>query len=106
TQRYEADISGSLTQDGRVRGRLVGYEKVGDSYLDRYSEEKNGFQGILEADVTDTTNISAGYSKTRQYANGSQWGALPLVNSKGEPLNYSRNYNYAPSWTYYDWEID
>ena len=25
---------------------------------------------------------------------------------KGEPLNYSRNYNYAPSWTYYDWEID
>ncbi|MBL7349765.1 TonB-dependent siderophore receptor, partial [Escherichia coli] len=62
TQRYEADISGSLTQDGRVRGRLVGYEKVGDSYLDRYSEEKNGFQGILEADVTDTTNVSTGYS--------------------------------------------
>lgn len=44
TQRYEADISGSLTQDGRVRGRLVGYEKVGDSYLDRYSEEKTDFK--------------------------------------------------------------
>ena len=44
TQRYEADISGSLTQDGRVRGRLVGYEKVGDSYLDRYSEEKTVFK--------------------------------------------------------------
>ncbi|MGP4883956.1 hypothetical protein ACTXQV_73355, partial [Klebsiella pneumoniae] len=57
--RSISDFSGSLTQDGRVRGRLVGYEKVGDSYLDRYSEEKNGFQGILEADVTDTTNISA-----------------------------------------------
>lgn len=106
TQRYEADISGSLTQDGRMRGRLVGYEKTGNSYLDRYSEEKNGFQGILEADLTDSTVASAGYSKTRQYANGSQWGALPLVNSKGEALSYSRSYNYAPSWTYYDWEID
>jgi outer membrane receptor for ferric coprogen and ferric-rhodotorulic acid len=106
TQRYEADISGALTQDGRLRGRLVGYEKTGDSYLDRYSEEKNGFQGILEADLTDSTVASAGYSKTRQYANGSQWGALPLVNSKGEALSYSRSYNYAPSWTYYDWEID
>lgn len=105
-QRYEADISGALTQDGRLRGRLVGYEKTGNSYLDHYSEEKNGFQGILEADLTDSTVASAGYSKTRQYANGSQWGALPLVNSKGEALSYSRSYNYAPSWTYYDWEID
>ena len=34
TKRYEADISGSLTQDGRVRGRLTAFEKTGNSYLD------------------------------------------------------------------------
>ena len=48
TQRYEADVSGALTQDGRIRGRLMGYEQTGDSYIDRYSSEKNGFSGILE----------------------------------------------------------
>ena len=55
TQRYEADVSGSLTKDGRVRGRIMGFEQTGDSYLDRYSSEKNGFAGILDADLTDTT---------------------------------------------------
>lgn len=106
TQRYEADISGPLTQDGRVRARLTGYEKAGNSYIDRYSEEKNGVQAIIEADLTDSTTASVGYSKVHQFSNGSQWGALPLINRAGQQLSYSRSYNYAPSWTYYDWSID
>lgn len=106
TQRYEADISGPLTQDGRVRARLVGYEKAGNSYLDKYSEEKNGVQLIVDADLTDSTTASVGYSRTNQLTNGSQWGALPLTNSAGQQLSYARSYNYAPSWTYYDWSIN
>lgn len=106
TQRYEANIAGPLTQDGRVRGRITAYEKAGDSYLDKYSEEKNGVQAILEADLTDTTLASIGYSHTNQLTNGAQWGALPLVNQGGQQLSYARSYNYAPSWTYYDWTID
>lgn len=66
TQRYEADISGSLTKDGRVRGRIMGFEQTGDSYLDRYSSEKNGFAGILDADVTDTTTLTVGYSEQKK----------------------------------------
>ncbi|WP_409449059.1 hypothetical protein, partial [Acinetobacter baumannii] len=53
TQRYEADVSGSILPSGKVRGRIMGYEQTGDSYLDRYSAEKNGFAGIVEADLTD-----------------------------------------------------
>ncbi|MFT4021221.1 MAG: TonB-dependent siderophore receptor [Acinetobacter sp.] len=105
TQRYEADISGALTQDGRIRGRITAFEKAGNSYMDRYSEEKNGIQAILEADLTDTTTASVGYSKLHQYANGSQWGALPLLKN-GQPTSYSRSYNFAPSWTYYNYDID
>ncbi len=105
TQRYEADISG-LTKDGSVRGRITAFEKTGDSYLDKYSEEKNGIQAILEADLTSSTTASVGYSRLNQYTNGSQWGALPLVNDAGQPLSYSRSYNYAPSWTFYDWNVD
>lgn len=106
TQRYEADISGPLTKDGRVRGRITAFEKAGDSYLDKYSEEKNGVQAILEADLTDTTVGSIGYSHTNQLTNGVQWGALPLINQAGQQLSFARSYNYAPSWTYYDWTID
>ncbi|MFT4021220.1 MAG: TonB-dependent siderophore receptor [Acinetobacter sp.] len=106
TQRYEADVSGSLTQDGRVRARLSGYEQAGNSYIDRYSKEKNGIQAIIEADLTNSTTVSAGYSKTHEFTNGGQWGGLPLINASGQQLSYASSYNYAPSWTYWDYSID
>jgi len=56
--------------------------------------------------LTSSTTASVGYSRLNQYTNGSQWGALPLVNDAGQPLSYSRSYNYAPSWTFYDWNVD
>lgn len=106
TKRYEADISGALTQSGNVRGRISAYEKTGDSYLDKYSEEKNGVQAIIDADLSDSTKASVGFSRTNQLTNGSQWGALPLTNSAGQQLSYTRSYNYAPDWTYFDWTIN
>lgn len=102
TKRYEADVSGALTQDGRVRGRIMGFEQTGDSYLDRYSSEKNGFAGILDADLTDTTTLTVGYSEQQNLPNANNWGALPLLNSNGEQISYSRSYNPNPNWTYWN----
>jgi outer membrane receptor for ferric coprogen and ferric-rhodotorulic acid len=62
-------------------------------------------QAILDADLTDTLPNSW-LSRTEEYTNGSNWGALPLDNDAGQPLSYSRSYNYAPSWTFYDWNVD
>ncbi|MBK0062985.1 MULTISPECIES: TonB-dependent siderophore receptor [unclassified Acinetobacter] len=102
TQRYEADISGSLTKDGRVRGRIMGFEQTGDSYLDHYSSEKNGFAGILDADLTDTTTITVGYSEQQNNPNANNWGALPLLNNNGQQISYSRSYNPNPDWAHWD----
>ena len=102
TQRYEADVSGALTQDGRIRGRLMGYEQTGDSYIDRYSSEKNGFSGILEADLTDSTLLTVGYSEEKNKPNANNWGALPLLDADGNQLSYDRNYNPNPDWAYWD----
>ncbi|MFC3171916.1 TonB-dependent siderophore receptor [Acinetobacter vivianii] len=66
TQRYEADASGSLTPSGNIRGRLAGFEQTGDSHLDRYSSEKNGIAGVLEADLTDSTLLTVGASQENQ----------------------------------------
>lgn len=102
TQRYEVDVSGPLTQDGRIRGRLMGYEQTGDSYIDRYSSEKNGFSGILEADLTDSTLLTVGYSEEKNKPNANNWGALPLLDADGNQLSYDRNYNPNPDWAYWD----
>ena len=102
TKRYEADVSGALSPDGRVRGRLMGYEQTGDSHLDRYSSEKNGFAGILEADITDSTLLTVGYSQNQNKPNANNWGALPLLDANGKQLSYDRNYNPNPDWAYWD----
>ena len=105
TQRYEADISSPLTQDGKIRGRVFGYQQNGDSYLDRYELEKNGIGAVVEADITDTTLLTAGYTETNHKPNGVNWGSNPLINTEGEQLSYSRNYNYSPSWAHWDSNI-
>lgn len=102
TQRYEADISSKLTQDGRVRGRLFGYQQTGDSYLDHYSAEKNGFGLIVDADITDTTLVTLGYNESNNNPNGNNWGANPLINKQGQQISYDRAYNFSPDWTYWD----
>lgn len=105
TQRYEADVSSPLTQDGKIRGRVFGYQQTGDSYLDHYELEKNGIGAVVEADITDTTLLTAGYTETNHKPNGVNWGSNPLINTEGEQLSYSRNYNYSPSWAHWDSNI-
>ncbi|KHN67543.1 ligand-gated channel protein [Acinetobacter calcoaceticus] len=102
TQRYEADVSGSILPSGKVRGRIMGYEQTGDSYLDRYSAEKNGFAGILEADLTDSTLLTVGYSQEKNKPNANNWGALPLLDANGKQISYDRSYNPNPDWAHWD----
>lgn len=102
TQRYEADVSGPLNSNGRVRGRLMGYEQTGNSYLDKYSREKNGLAGIIEADLTDSTLLTAGYSYEKNLPNANNWGALPLLDAQGKQISYQRSYNPVPDWAYWN----
>ncbi|HDV0582584.1 TPA: TonB-dependent siderophore receptor [Acinetobacter baumannii] len=102
TQRYEADVSGSILPSGKVRGRIMGYEQTGDSYLDRYSAEKNGFAGIVEADLTDSTLLTAGYSQEQNKPNANNWGSLPLLDANGKQISYDRSYNPNPDWAHWD----
>ena len=102
TQRYEADVSGAIIPSGKVRGRIMGYEQTGDSYLDRYSSERNGFAGIIEADLTDSTLLTAGYSQEQNKPNANNWGSLPLLDANGKQISYDRSYNPNPDWAHWD----
>lgn len=101
-QRYELDVSSKLIANGKLRGRIMGYQSNGKSYLDRYQLEKNGLSAIIEADLSDSTLLTLGATQTKNKPNANNWGSNPLINSAGHQIHHQRGYNYAPSWAYWD----
>ncbi|AUG41607.1 TonB-dependent siderophore receptor [Pseudomonas chlororaphis] len=102
TYRGMGDISMPLTEDGRIRARLVGTYQDGHSYLDGYQPERKSFYGIIEADLTPDTTVSLGYDYQDITPKGSTWGGLPLWFSDGTQAEYSRAKNYAQDWSHWD----
>lgn len=100
-RRLEADVSGPLSSD-KVKGRLVVTKQEGDSYLDRYEKDLSGIYGILEADFSDRTRASVGFSINDSNNHGVLYGALPLFYSNGSVTDYDRSTSTAPDWAYMD----
>ncbi|MBW4935840.1 TonB-dependent siderophore receptor [Marinobacter sp. F4206] len=101
-KRIVGDVSGAVSESGAVRGRVVtGYEDK-DSYLDRYSNEKQMFYGVIEADLTDTTLLTLGHSIQTSDTDSPLWGALPLFYTDGTATDYARSTSTASDWSYWD----
>jgi outer membrane receptor for ferric coprogen and ferric-rhodotorulic acid len=100
-RRVEADVSGALNSAGSVRGRLIVAGEEKDSWLDHYSMKKTVMGGVIEADVTDSTLLTAGISRQYNLPRGTMWGALPLAYSDGTPTNYDRSASTGTDWTYW-----
>ena len=101
-KRIVGDVSGAVSESGAVRGRVVaGYEDK-DSYLDRYSNEKQMFYGVLEADLTDTTLLTLGHSIQTSDTDSPLWGALPLFFTDGTATDYARSTSTSADWSYWD----
>ncbi|PPS50087.1 ferric-rhodotorulic acid/ferric-coprogen receptor FhuE [Citrobacter braakii] len=101
-QRYVTDLQSPLTADGNVRGRIVAGYQNNDAWLDRYNSEKMFFSGIVDADLGDTTSLSAGYEYQRIDINSPTWGGLPRWNTDGSKNSYDRSRSTAPDWAYND----
>ncbi|OEO25865.1 TonB-dependent receptor [Pseudomonas sp. J237] len=101
-RRIDVDASGALTDSGNIRGRVVYANENKNSYLDRYSREKNVFYGIIEADLDERTMFSIGHTLQKSDANSPMWGALPLNFSDGSPTNYDVSTSTATDWAYWD----
>ncbi|MDR5867392.1 TonB-dependent siderophore receptor [Halomonas koreensis] len=101
-RRLVLDVSGPLDDQGRVRGRLVASGLDTDSYLDRLHRERGVLYGVLEADLTDSTQLALGHTWQRNDTDGSMWGALPLYDSAGNPTDYDRSTSSAPDWSHWD----
>lgn len=99
-RRLDADVSGALNGDGSVRGRLVVANQNRNSYLDRYSTERNVAYGVIEADLTDNTSLAIGHTYQQNNASGNNFGSLPLLYSDGSKRHYNVSASTAPDWSY------
>jgi len=100
--RIDADVGGALTNEGNLRGRAVVAIEQGDNYLDRYSNDKQVYYGIVEADLGDATTLAAGASFQRNRPEGVLWGALPMYYTDGTPTDYDVSTSTAADWSHWD----
>jgi outer membrane receptor for ferric coprogen and ferric-rhodotorulic acid len=98
-RRIEADVGGPLGWDGRLRGRVVAVRQASDDYRDNYSRDKEVFYGIVEADLTDTTLLTAGYDYQSPDSSGASWGTVPYWMSDGTLANLPRSTNLSARWS-------
>jgi outer membrane receptor for ferric coprogen and ferric-rhodotorulic acid len=97
-KRIDGDLSGPLNEAGTLRGRLIVSAQDKDSYLDRYSQDKTLFYGIVEADISDSTTLAAGHTREESSARSPMWGALPLYFTDGTPTDYDVSTSTAADW--------
>lgn len=68
TIRGEVDLSGSLNQNGSVRGRFVAAYQDGDSWMKAVTRDTNLLYGIISADLTPSTLLNVGFSQQKEHA--------------------------------------
>lgn len=100
--RLDADFSGSLSDN--IRGRLVLAKADGESYLDRYEQNKNIAYGVVEADLPGGALLTLGLSHHQSNSDGNLWGALPLFYTDGSPTDYDRSTSTSADWSY--WNVE
>jgi len=99
--RLEADVSGSLNEAETIRGRFVAAYEDKNSYLDRYSKKRELVYGVLDFQLSDSTILTVGHTYQNDDPEGVLWGALPLVYSNGNKVDYSTSASTSQDWTYW-----
>ncbi|WP_415806039.1 TonB-dependent siderophore receptor [Bordetella muralis] len=98
--RVEADISSPLNESGSLRGRVVAVLDNKDFFQDAREEKRRVFYGVLEADLTDNTTLTASFQHTELKATGA-WGGLPR-DFDGSSLHFSRDTYLGAAWNHWN----
>ncbi|HEY0662198.1 MAG TPA: TonB-dependent siderophore receptor [Lysobacter sp.] len=101
SRRVDLDVSSPLSAAGTVRGRVVAAYQDNESYLDRYSRDKQVYYGVIEADLGPATTLTVGASHQKNKPRSPMWGALPLYYSDGTPTDYDVSTSTAADWSFW-----
>ncbi|MGF6130990.1 outer membrane receptor for ferric coprogen and ferric-rhodotorulic acid [Pseudomonas frederiksbergensis] len=102
--RGEFDASGPLNDSGTLRGRMVGSYRDADSFRDKETSDHGLFYGITEADLSDSTTATLGFSRQEDQTNFF-WGGLPL-GTDGHHLNLPRSTYPGSAWENKKLQVD
>ncbi|MPT52281.1 MULTISPECIES: TonB-dependent receptor [Delftia] len=100
--RGVGDISAPLTEDGRVRARVVAVAQNARSHVDDYSRNVRSLYGIIEADLGPGTVASLGIDHMQTRADGASFGHIPLFFKDGSRTHFPTSLNPAARWSYWD----
>lgn len=102
-RRAMADIAGPLNEARTVRGRLVTVYEEGDGIIDGYSRDKKVVYGVVEADLSAGTKLTAGVTHQRKRSNGSlSYLGFPLFYSNGAMTDLPRSFSPAAKSNRFD----
>lgn len=97
--RASADLSTSLSADGKVRGRIVASYQDSESYVNLYHGKKAMAYATVEADLAPGSVLIAGYEYQDNRPRGGMYGGLPLWYADGERATFSRSTTTAATWS-------
>lgn len=97
--RATLDASGPLNEAGTLRGRFVASGGAGDGYRDYFEQKNLTLYGVIDADITEDTTVSLGFSHQKENTNGYTWGGLP-TKADGSFYNFSPKTYLGSDWEY------
>lgn len=103
--RSELDVSGPLNANGTLRGRAVATYQDTDSFQDGVGNEHSLIYAIGEADLSESTVLSVGFTHQNENNNVAWGGGLPTA-VDGSDLHLSRSTSFLADWEYWDKETD
>lgn len=92
------DLSTPLNADASVRARLVGKLTRRDTYNDREGTRTKALYGVIDADLSARTRLSAGADWQDDQPHGTLWGGLQPWYSDGTRVDWPRGHSLAPRW--------
>ncbi|WP_201190216.1 TonB-dependent siderophore receptor [Pseudomonas fluorescens] len=102
--RGEVDASSPLNDSGTLRGRVVTSYRDSNSFIDDVEENHGLFYAITEADLSEDTTLTLGFSHQKDKTNYF-WGSS-MIGLDGHHLNLPRSYNPGTSWENKDQEVN
>lgn len=100
-RRLGADLNLPLSEDGRLRSRLVMTQQDANSFRDQQSERSRAALANFEFDLSDATTLGAGYQYEYYKVVGGGWGAnIPIWYADGSKTDLPRSTNVVPSWSF------
>jgi len=93
------DASGPLNEAGTLRGRFVASGGAGDGYRDYFEQKNLTLYGVIDADITEDTTVSLGFSYQKEDTDGYTWGGLP-TRADGSFYNFSPKTYLGSDWEY------